>query len=78
MSDSIKAAVTTAATDALLNDAVGKKWYASKTFWVNTIVAMSLIAQIKWGFIIDAETQALLLTVINLILRKITKDPVTF
>ena len=78
MVDSIKGAVTVAATDALLADAVGKKWYTSKTFWVNMIVAVTLIVQIKWGFIIDAETQALALTLINVILRKVTKEPVVF
>jgi hypothetical protein len=72
----IKTAVTTAATDALLNDAIGKKWYASRTFWVNIIAALALLAQIRYGFIIDSETQALVLTFVNLILRKITKEPI--
>ena len=76
MVDTVKAAVTAAATDALLNDAIGKKWYASKTFWVNVIAAGGLIAQIKWGFIVDADTQALMLSVVNLALRKITKEPI--
>jgi hypothetical protein len=74
----IKTAVTTAATDALLNDAIGKKWYASRTFWVNIIAALALLAQIRYGFIIDSDTQALVLTFVNLILRKITKDPIVF
>lgn len=72
----IKSAVTTAATDALLNDAIGKKWYASKTFWVNIIAAIALLTQIRYGFIVDSDTQALILTFVNLLLRKITKEPI--
>jgi len=78
MTDTIKDALTTAATAAILDDAVGKKWYVSKTVWINVIAAVSIFAQIKYGFIIDASTQALGLTLINLVLRKITKDPVVF
>ncbi len=74
----LKDAITTAATDALLNDAVGKKWYWSKTFWVNVIAAGAMVAQMKYGFIIDPSMQSLVLTFVNLILRKITKDPVVF
>lgn len=78
MTDSIKMAVATAATDALMNDAMGKKWYESKTVWVNIIAASALLAQLKWGFAIDSEMQALALTVVNVILRKLTKDPIVF
>ena len=76
MTDTVKDALTTAASDAILSDAVGKKWYASKTFWVNIIAALTLIAQIRYGFIIDSSTQALILTGVNIALRKITKEPV--
>jgi len=74
----INSAITAAATDAILSDAVGKKWYASKTFWVNVISAATLLAQIRYGFIIDPATQALILTGVNIVLRKITKESVTF
>ena len=76
MTNTVKDALTTAASDAILSDAVGKKWYASKTFWVNVIAALTLIAQIRYGFIIDSSTQALILTGVNIALRKITKEPV--
>ncbi|NBP16769.1 hypothetical protein EBU95_20680 [bacterium] len=74
----VKTALTAATADALINETVGKKFYESKTFWTNIIAATALIAQIKFGFIFDAEVQALMLTGINLVLRKITKDPVTW
>jgi hypothetical protein len=78
MTDTIKDAVTAAAMDTILTDAIGKKWYESKTFWVNTLAAAALFLQIKYGFIIDPASQALGLSMVNLVLRKITKDPVVF
>jgi hypothetical protein len=72
----IKEAITTAATDALITDALGKKWYVSKTVWINLVAAAALIAQYKYGFIIDPASQALSLSVINLILRKLTGEPI--
>lgn len=69
---------TAAVADAVVNDAVGKKWYESKTFWTNTVAFVALGLQMKYGFIIDANYQALGLTLINLILRKVTKDPIVW
>lgn len=70
--------IQAAAVDVVLNDALGKKWYESKTFWVNVLAAVALIGQIKFGFIIDPATQSLVLTVVNIALRKITKTPVVW
>ncbi len=67
-----------AVNDALVNTALGKKWYESKTFWVNVIAAGALAVQMKYGFIIGPEMQALGLTAVNLVLRKLTKSEVTF
>lgn len=67
-----------ALNDAVTNTVMGKKWYESKTFWVNVIAAGALAAQMKYGFIIGAEMQALGLTMVNLVLRKLTKSEVTF
>ena len=54
-----------------------KKVFASKTFWVN---AIALVAMIVQGFtgkeIISLEMQATALSVINIILRLITKEAV--
>lgn len=70
--------LNTAINDAVANALVGKKWYESKTFWVNIIAAGALGVQMKYGFIIGPELQALGLTVVNLVLRKLTKTEVTF
>jgi hypothetical protein len=53
---------------------VVKPWYTSKTLWGNTLAGVALLAQAYWGFVIDAEAQAGLLVVMNLILRVITKS----
>jgi hypothetical protein len=74
----IKDSLTTAAADAILSENTGKKWYTSKTVWVNIIAAGALFAQMKWGFIIDPSTQALVLSGVNLVLRKITKEAIVF
>jgi len=55
----------------------GKKWYRSKTLWVNLIAILVLIIQTQTGFIISPEEQAAILAVINLILRWITGEPIT-
>ena len=54
----------------------GKKWYKSKTIWVNLIALISLFLADKLNFQINAEEQLAILTVINIILRFITKEPV--
>jgi hypothetical protein len=76
MVDTIKDAVTNVVTDAVLNDAIGKKWYASKTLWVNVIAAASMLLQTRYGFFIDPIMQGLALSAINIVLRKITKEPI--
>ena len=54
-----------------------KSWYHSRTVWVNVLAAGALIVQSQVGFIIDAEAQAGLIIVINLILRAITSEGLT-
>ena len=55
-----------------------KKVWESKTFWVNVIAVLALLAQTQVGFIIDPEAQAALLAVINLGLRAVTKTPIAW
>jgi len=78
LKESVNGAVTAAASEALVSQVTGKKFYMSKTFWANVVCAAALAAQMKYGFIIDAEIQALILSGINLVLRKITSQPVTW
>jgi len=77
MSD-VNSAMAAAASDALVSQVTGKKFYLSKTFWVNVVCAAALGLQMRYGFVIGAELQALALTAINLGLRKITNQPVTW
>ena len=65
-----------AVAEAMLDQAIGKKWYVSKTFWTNVLAAAIMAAQVKYGFIVPAEYQMFGLSAINLVLRKITKEPV--
>ncbi len=51
-----------------------KKFYQSKTFWVNILSAVGLVVQTQTGFIIDLSIQAIGLTVVNTGLRLITKE----
>ena len=55
-----------------------KKVWESKTFWVNVIAILALLAQTQVGFIIDPEAQAALLAVANLVLRAVTKTPISW
>ena len=51
-----------------------KKWYESKTLWVNLLSVIALVVQTQVGFVIDAEAQMALLGVINLVLRAVTQS----
>ena len=55
-----------------------KEWYLSKTFWVNISALGLLIVQQFTGFVIRPEEQAAILVLINLVLRAITGQTVTF
>jgi len=52
-----------------------KKWYHSKTLWVNFVAAVAVLIQTVTGTQwLDAEAQAAIIIVINLILRIITHE----
>ena len=51
-----------------------KKFWKSKTFWMNIIAIAAIIAQAEYGFIIDPEAQFCILGVVNLIIRAVTKE----
>lgn len=53
-----------------------KKWYASKTLWINCIAVLAIVLQSVTGSeILDTDSQTALLAVINIALRIITKVP---
>lgn len=55
-----------------------KKFWQSKTFWVNVLSAVGLAVQSKTGFVVDPTTQAIGLTLVNGVLRAVTKEPVSW
>jgi hypothetical protein len=74
----VESNVTLAAAEIMVANATGKKWYVSKTFWANILAALVLVAQIKWGFIVSPELQAIAMSFINLGLRKISTEPIVW
>jgi hypothetical protein len=50
-----------------------KEWWKSKTLWVNAIALAAMIIQANYGFIIAPEEQIAIITIVNLILRAVTK-----
>lgn len=54
-----------------------KKWYLSKTLWVNAIAIVALVLQAQFGFVIGGEEQLAILAVVNLVLRAVTKEPLS-
>ena len=55
-----------------------KDWYKSKSFWVNILALIALLSQSFTGFIISIEQQGAILILINLVLRLVTKEEITF
>lgn len=51
-----------------------KKFWLSKTFWVNVIATVGIVVQTQTGFVIDPSIQAIGLSVVNTGLRLITKQ----
>lgn len=55
-----------------------KKFYKSKTMWINGLAAIGIIFQMATGTqFASAEEQAGVLVVVNLILRLVTKSGLT-
>jgi hypothetical protein len=55
-----------------------KEFYLSKTFWINIVALVAIVLQSYTEFIITPEIQASILVIINLILRAITGDEISF
>jgi len=55
-----------------------KEFFYSKTFWVNVIALVAIVLQSYTDFIIAPEAQASILVLINLVLRAITGEEITF
>ena len=56
-----------------------KKWYTSRTLYVNALAIIAIVVQGVTGKeIVSLEVQATVLAAINMLLRFITKQPVTW
>ena len=56
-----------------------KKFWLSKTFWINLVAIGAIIAQwVTGNEVIDAEAQVAILAVINLILRLVTNKQISW
>jgi len=72
----IKDSLTSISTEVLVSETTGKKWYLSKTFWVNTVLIAAVMLQSNTGFIVGPELQAVTIALVNLGLRKVTKQEI--
>lgn len=55
-----------------------KKWYASKTVWVNVLMAIGIVLNVTVGNdLLNAEAQGAIVIVVNLIFRLITNKPLS-
>lgn len=57
---------------------MGKAFYLSKTFWLNVLAIVALILQSYTGFVLSAEAQVAILGLINIVLRAITSQPLSW
>ena len=55
-----------------------KSIWTSKTIWINALAIIVMIVQNYTGYVVTPELQVMVLGVINLILRAVTKQPVAW
>jgi len=53
---------------------MGKKFYLSKTLWVNFLAAVAVFVQSQTGYAVSPDLQAYTLVLINMLLRTITDE----
>jgi hypothetical protein len=70
--------ITAAVAEVIEGEMTGKKWYYSKTFWANIIAGAAVIAQSSYGFILPVEYQMVVLSLVNMGLRKISAGAITW
>lgn len=57
---------------------VVKRIFYSKTIWVNLLAFVAFWVQNRYGFVISEELQLQALTLINIGLRFVTKEPIAW
>ena len=55
-----------------------KDWYKSRTLWVNLIAIANIILRAELGLTLTPTAEVAILVGINFVLRKITKEEITF
>ena len=55
-----------------------KKWYTSKTIWVNGVAVITSVVAARFGYALPVEAQAGILAGINILLRKLTKTEIVW
>jgi len=71
-------AAAAAVSEIVTAQLTGKKWYLSKTFWTNVVATITLSLQIKYGFVLGPEYQAVALSLLNIGLRNLTKEAIVW
>ena len=57
---------------------VAKRILKSKTIWVNLLAFIAFWVQKEYGFVISEDLQMQVLTLINIALRFVTKEPIVW
>jgi len=57
---------------------MGKRYWESKTLWVNVIAFVAMLVQSQTGYAVSPEVEVGILGVVNIILRIVTKEPVSW
>ena len=65
-------------TDTTVGTTVGKKFWESKTFWVNVLALVGIVVQSQTGSEISPVIQGTILTIVNVVLRLVTKEPINW
>ena len=55
-----------------------KKWYTSKTVWINVVSVAGIMLQSQFGFLITPDMQVMLLGLLNVAVRTVTKEEITW
>ncbi len=56
---------------------MNKRWFHSRTLWVNVLLVVALIVEAKFGEVLTPEMQLSILGGVNLVLRILTNQGLT-
>ena len=55
-----------------------KKWWTSKTIWANALALVASIVMERFGVDVDEQYLVWALAIVNLVLRKVTKEEIAW